>query len=92
MSKNNLVAILILCAMMCSILVSCGEKQLADVPTKMLLTEVLALFDNNENVDITVNVTGCAFNNIPENSHEIYILYKFAGWTLNADGVNAFWK
>jgi len=47
---------------------------------------------NNENVDITVNVTGCAFNNIPENSHEIYILYKFAGWTLNADGVNAFWK
>jgi len=47
---------------------------------------------NNDNVNITVNVTGCAFNNIPETSHEIYILYKYAGWTLNADGVNAFWK
>lgn len=52
MLKNNLTAILLLLALLCTLLVSCGEKTLADVPTKTLLTEVLALFDNNENVDI----------------------------------------
>ena len=47
---------------------------------------------NNDGCDITVNVTDCEFNNIPATSHEIYILYAYNGWTLNADGVNAFWK
>lgn len=52
MLKNNLTAMLLLLALLCTLLVSCGEKTLADIPTKTLLTEVLALFDNNENVDI----------------------------------------
>ncbi len=47
---------------------------------------------NNDGVDITVNVTECAFNNIPATSHEIYMLYAYNGWTLNAEGVNAYWK
>ncbi|MBE6634011.1 MAG: hypothetical protein E7620_06690 [Ruminococcaceae bacterium] len=47
---------------------------------------------NNDGVAITVNVTDCAFNNIPATSHEIYILYAYNGWTLNAPGVNAYWK
>jgi len=48
--------------------------------------------DVNNDVNITVNVTDCSFNNIPATSHEIYILYAYNGWTLNAEGVNAFWK
>lgn len=52
MLKNNLTAILLLLALLCTLLVSCGEKPLADVPTGTLLTEVLALFDNNDNVDL----------------------------------------
>jgi len=47
---------------------------------------------NNDGVNVTVNVTGCTFNEIPETSHEIYVLYAFEGWTLNAEGVDAFWK
>ncbi len=47
---------------------------------------------NNDGVNITVNVTDCDFNNIPATSHEIYILYAYDGWTLNADGVTACWK
>ena len=47
---------------------------------------------NNDGVDITVNVTDCSFNNIPETSHEIYMLYAYNGWTLNAPGVAAYWK
>lgn len=47
---------------------------------------------NNDGVNVTVNVTGCAFNNIPETSHEIYVLYAYDGWTLNAEGVTAYWK
>lgn len=47
---------------------------------------------NNDGVDITVNVTGCDFKNIPSTSHEIYMLYAYNGWTLNAEGVNAYWK
>ncbi|MBR7123428.1 MAG: hypothetical protein IKC93_00985 [Candidatus Methanomethylophilaceae archaeon] len=47
---------------------------------------------NNDNVNVTVNVTGCTFNNIPETSHKIYMIYKYDGFTLNADGVDQFWK
>ena len=47
---------------------------------------------NNDGVNVTVNVTGCAFNNIPTTSHEIYVLYAYDGWTLNAEGVDAYWK
>jgi len=47
---------------------------------------------NNDGVDITVNVTDCTFKNIPATSHEIYVLYAYNGWTLNAEGVTAYWK
>ena len=47
---------------------------------------------NNDGVNITLNVTDCEFNSIPETSHEIYILYAYAGWTLDAEGVDVFWK
>lgn len=47
---------------------------------------------NNDGVQHTVNVTGCTFNNIPDTSHEIYVLYAYDGWTLNAEGVDAYWK
>ena len=47
---------------------------------------------NNDGVNITVNVTDCEFNNIPATSHEIYMIYAYNGFTLNAPGVNAFWK
>jgi len=47
---------------------------------------------NNDDVNITVNVTDCKFNNIPTTSHDICVLYAYDGWTLNADGVTAFWK
>ncbi len=47
---------------------------------------------NNDGVDITVNVSGCEFSNIPTTSHEIFVHYAYDGWTLNAEGVNAFWK
>lgn len=47
---------------------------------------------NNDGVDITVNVTGCDFNNIPATSHEMFLHYAYDGLTLNADGVNVCWK
>ena len=47
---------------------------------------------NNDGVNHTVNVTGCTFNDIPVTSHEIYVLYEFDGWTLNVEGVDAYWK
>lgn len=47
---------------------------------------------NNDGVYHTVNVTGCTFNDIPATSHEIYVLYAFDGWTLNVEGVDAYWK
>ena len=44
---------------------------------------------NNEGVNVTVNVTECDFNNIPETSHEIFLIFasNTDGWTLNAEGV-----
>ena len=47
---------------------------------------------NNDGVNITLNVTDCEFNSIPETSHEIYVLYAYAEWTLKAEGVDVFWK
>ena len=47
---------------------------------------------NNDGVNITVNVNDCEFNNIPATSHEIYVKYAYNGWTLNAEGVNAYWN
>lgn len=38
---------------------------------------------NNANVDHTVNVTGCTFNDVT--SHKIYVHYAYNGWTLNTD-------
>ena len=47
---------------------------------------------NNDGVNVTVNVTGCSFN-VPTTSHEVYVLYAYNGWTLNADeGVKVIWK
>ena len=40
---------------------------------------------NNEGVNHNVNITGCAFNNIPATSHKIFIHYAYNGWTLNTD-------
>lgn len=47
---------------------------------------------NNDGVNHTVNVTGCTFNDIPATSHEVYVLYAFKEWTLNVEGVDAYWK
>lgn len=55
-------------------------------------TEGAITVQNNADVAITVNVTECEFNKIPETSHEIYVLYAYDGWKLNAEGVNAYWK
>ena len=40
---------------------------------------------DNANVKFTVNVTGCAFNNIPATSHDIYLIYNNGDLTLNTD-------
>ncbi len=46
---------------------------------------------NNTNVDHIVNVTGCTFNNTPEN-HKIFIIGNYEGWTLNTDNQsNVYW-
>ncbi len=49
---------------------------------------------NNENVNHTVNVKGCTFNNIPDTSHKVYLLYAYNGWTLNTDltASDVYWK
>ena len=52
MLKKRLLAVLLLLSLLCSLLLSCGEKKLADIPTQTLLTETLALFDNTDNIDI----------------------------------------
>ena len=46
---------------------------------------------NNDDVKVTVNVVGCEFKNVPETSHEIYVLYAYNGWTLNAEGIKVYW-
>lgn len=40
---------------------------------------------NNKNVNFTVNVTGCKFNDIPETSHEVCLLNKYTDHILNTD-------
>jgi hypothetical protein len=40
---------------------------------------------NNDGVNHIVNVTGCTFNDIPTNSHKIFVHYAYNGWTLNTD-------
>lgn len=40
---------------------------------------------DNANVDFTVNVNGCAFNNIPSTSHEVCLIYGNNAFTLNSD-------
>ncbi|MBQ7298413.1 MAG: DUF4358 domain-containing protein, partial [Clostridia bacterium] len=52
MSKNRLCSVVLLLCTLCTLLLSCGEKPLADIPTKTLLAESLALFDNSSNVDL----------------------------------------
>ena len=47
---------------------------------------------NNSNICMTVNVTGCVFNNLSESSHKIFIHYEYDGWNLNADGVQVHWN
>ena len=47
---------------------------------------------NNAGVNCTVNVVGCEFNNIPETSHKIFVLYNNDDMTLNADGVEVSYK
>ena len=47
---------------------------------------------NNAGVNCTVNVVGCEFNNIPETSHKIFVLYNNNDMTLNADGVEVSYK
>ena len=38
---------------------------------------------DNVNVNFTVNVTECAFTNIPSTSHDIYLVYDNGDFTLN---------
>ena len=53
MKTNRFVSLLIVLAMLCTMIVSCGEKALADVPTADLLDAVMVHFaENAENVDI----------------------------------------
>ena len=48
---------------------------------------------DNDVADLTVNVTGCSFNNIPETSHEIAVLFTSTNaWTLNAEGVTVWYR
>ena len=48
---------------------------------------------DNDVADLTVNVTGCSFNNIPETSHEIAVLFtSTSAWTLNAEGVTVWYR
>lgn len=52
----------------------------------------ITIQDNNV-ADLTVNVTGCSFNNIPETSHEIAVLFTSTNpWTLNAEGVTVWYR
>ena len=39
---------------------------------------------NNTDVNHTVNVKGCTFNNV-DAGHQIYIIGNYTGWTLNTD-------
>ena len=48
-------------------------------------TEGAVTIQNNVDVNFTVNVTGCTFNDIPNTSHEIFVIYPFKNWTLNTD-------
>ena len=53
MLKNRLSALILVFAMLCTLLVSCGETPLADVPAADLLNAVMAQFeDKAANVDI----------------------------------------
>ena len=52
MSGTRLISILLMLVLLCPMMLSCGEKPLSDIPTQTLLTETLALFDNDANVDI----------------------------------------
>lgn len=49
---------------------------------------------NNTDVNHTVKVKGCTFNNIPSTSHKIYIHYAYNGWTLDTDVAESdiYWK
>ena len=40
---------------------------------------------DNADVEFTVNVNGCAFNNIPDTSHEVCLIYGNDDFTLNSD-------
>ena len=40
---------------------------------------------DNADVEFTVNVNGCAFNNIPDTSHEVCLIYGNGDFTLNSD-------
>lgn len=40
---------------------------------------------DNADVHFTVNVNGCAFNNIPSTSHEVCLIYGNDDFTLNSD-------
>lgn len=46
---------------------------------------------NGDGANFTLNVTGCEFKNVPD-GHVIYVQYAYNGWTLNAPGVDTFWK
>ncbi len=52
MSGTRLISILLMLVLLCPMMLSCGEKPLSDIPTKTLLTETLALFENDANVAI----------------------------------------
>ena len=46
-------------------------------------SEGAVTIQNNANVNFTVNVEGCTFNNIPSTSHDIYLKYDNSDCTLN---------
>lgn len=52
-----------------------------------------AITIQNNKIDFTVNVNGCTFNNIPETSHKVYVMYNNP-FALNTDLADSdiFWK
>ena len=48
---------------------------------------------DNDVAGLVVDVKGCTFNNIPETSHEIAVLFTSTNeWTLNANGANVWYR
>ena len=58
MLKNRLLPVILILALLCPLMLSCGGGVRDDVPTMTLLRAALELFDNDENVDIYDSFAG----------------------------------